>query len=38
MIKTINAVLVTHTHRDHWDSKAIESIDKKHTNNLSACR
>ncbi|MEJ0055123.1 MAG: MBL fold metallo-hydrolase [Bacteroidota bacterium] len=28
MIKTINAVLVTHTHRDHWDSKAIESIDK----------
>jgi L-ascorbate metabolism protein UlaG (beta-lactamase superfamily) len=28
-LESIDAVMVTHTHRDHWDEKARESIKKK---------
>lgn len=28
LFEEINAVLVTHTHRDHWDAKAIELLPK----------
>jgi L-ascorbate metabolism protein UlaG (beta-lactamase superfamily) len=28
-LEAINATIVTHTHRDHWDEKAREIIDKK---------
>jgi L-ascorbate metabolism protein UlaG (beta-lactamase superfamily) len=28
LLNSIDAVLVTHTHTDHWDKKAIELIDK----------
>ena len=28
MIGQVDAVLVTHTHRDHWDAKAVELIPK----------
>ncbi len=28
VLRGINAVLVTHTHRDHWDAKATERIPK----------
>ncbi len=28
-IALLDAVIVTHTHRDHWDSKAQELLDKK---------
>jgi len=27
-LKTIDAVIVTHTHRDHWDAKAQELLDR----------
>lgn len=29
IIHSCDAVFVTHTHRDHWDAKALELIDKK---------
>jgi L-ascorbate metabolism protein UlaG (beta-lactamase superfamily) len=28
LIGTVDAVLVTHTHRDHWDARAIELLPK----------
>ena len=28
LLKNVNAVFVTHTHRDHWDSAATEFIPK----------
>lgn len=29
VLRGVNAVLVTHTHRDHWDQAAVEAIPKR---------
>lgn len=31
LLKSIDGVIVTHTHRDHWDGAAQEKLDKKMT-------
>lgn len=38
LLQDIDAVLVTHTHRDHWDIAAQTQIPKKKTDYLSTCR
>ena len=29
MLKSIDGVIVTHTHRDHWDARAVELLSKE---------